>query len=198
MSETSGDLLAQRVAQRVHVPVAALAAVDAIPGSDRVNGMLVVVTADQSVWVYSFTSTAVASSTARVPSDNPTAGRWLSTGSAAGLAALQLTLGSIAKTTWTPVKTANFTAVPHTFVKVNPTGGAFAITLPTAVGLTADDSITVVNDGTSTNAVTVTAIGGQTIKGNGGIAATTYVMNQAGLFQSFVPDGANWYAAPGT
>ena len=38
----------------------------------------------------------------------------------------------------------------------------------------------------------------QTITANGGIAATTFVMNQAGQSVVFVPDGVGWFAFPGT
>ena len=106
-------------------------------------------------------------------------------------------LGSIAPTTWTTIKTSTFTCVPHTIVKVNPTGGAFALTLPTAVGLTADDTVAVLNVSTSVNAVTVGTTAAQTITGNGGIAASTYVMNQAGLSVVFIPDGTAWFVFPG-
>lgn len=111
----------------------------------------------------------------------------------------RVALGHIGKSTWTAVKVAAYTAAPHDFVKYDPTAGAFAITLPSAVGLDADDSIALVNVGTSTNAVTVGVEGGvQTIRGNGGVTATTYVLSTAGQTSVFVPDGIGWQAFPGT
>ena len=77
MSEKYGDLLAQQVAQRVHAPVATLAAIDAIPYGDRVNGMGVRCTAstDPSTWAFLSASIAAAGADVRVPTD-ALGGRW--------------------------------------------------------------------------------------------------------------------------
>ena len=84
MAEKYGDLLAQSVAQRIHAPVAARSDVDAIPYEDRVDGMQVTVTADQSEWTFSAGSTASAGSTVRAPTD-ALGGRWLLTSGQLGI-----------------------------------------------------------------------------------------------------------------
>ena len=78
--KTWGDELARHVDLRIHPPVTALTDVDAVPPEDRPDGIVVTVTADQSQWQFVLASTAAASSTARVPADNPTNGRWLLVG----------------------------------------------------------------------------------------------------------------------
>ncbi|GAF92845.1 unnamed protein product, partial [marine sediment metagenome] len=59
-------------------------------------------------------------------------------------------------------KVGAYNAVIDDMIEVNPTGGGFAITLPTAVGFK-NRGITIKNVTASVNAVTFTTTGGQTI-----------------------------------
>jgi hypothetical protein len=86
----------------------------------------------------------------------------------------------------TAVKTSAYTAVIGDLVLVDPTGGAFTVTLPTAVGVSGR-SIRIFNNTASTTAVTVATTSSQTI--NGGATAT---MNTAHAGKDFTSDGANW------
>lgn len=54
-------------------------------------------------------------------------------------------------------KTAAYTAVPGDLVRCDATGGAFAITIPSASNLIGQQSIIVVKIDSSANAVTLTA-----------------------------------------
>lgn len=94
-------------------------------------------------------------------------------------------------TVLTPVKTSAYSAKIRELVRVNPTGGGFVLTLPSAVGLGPDDGVVVKNVSASTNAVTVDGFGSQTIDG-----AANYSLALAYGSASFVSDGANWMAFP--
>ena len=76
MSENYGDLLAQKVAQRIAAPVASTTALAAIPSDSRVDGQSCIMTADNQDWRFSLSSTATASATCVVPADG-LGGRWL-------------------------------------------------------------------------------------------------------------------------
>lgn len=81
----------------------------------------------------------------------------------------------------TAVLTSNYSATEGDFVVCNPTGGAFAITIP----LSADCSrmIVIKNQSASTNNITLTRSGSNTIDG-----ATTFVMNVARQAIILIPD----------
>jgi hypothetical protein len=88
----------------------------------------------------------------------------------------------------TAVKTSAYTAVVNDRVLVDPSGGAFAVTLPTAVGI-AGQSIGVKNVTDSENAVTISHAT-QTIDGD-----ASYTLNTSRAFVTLVSDGANWMVA---
>lgn len=96
-----------------------------------------------------------------------------------------------AKTTLTAIQTQAYSANARELVRVNPTGGAFQVTLPSAVGLGPDDAVVVKNVSSSVNAVTVACVLGQTID-----SVPTSTLSTAFGSRSFVPDGANWMAFP--
>jgi hypothetical protein len=90
--------------------------------------------------------------------------------------------------TVTAVKTANYIAAANELVLVDPTGGAFAVTLPAASSC-GGKRIVVKNTGTSTTAVTVTRAGSDTIDG-----ATTSAMTTSRGRLVLVSDGvATWH-----
>jgi len=72
---------------------------------------------------------------------------------------------------FTAVKTSACTASPNEVVNVDPTGGAFTVTLPAGAE---GGEVRLKNVGTSTNVVTVDGNGSQTIDG-----ATTYAFSGA-------------------
>jgi hypothetical protein len=86
----------------------------------------------------------------------------------------------------TAIKTSNYTAAASEVVRCNPTGGAFAVTLPTAVG-NDGASIVVKNVSDSENTITVGTTGGQTIDG-----ASSRAFNTPRSNETYVSDGANW------
>lgn len=88
-------------------------------------------------------------------------------------------------------KTANYTAKAREIVYLNPTGGVFDFTLPTAVGV-AGQSIKAVMVALSANVVTLKTTGGQTISGaaSGALTAGNNATLEIVLFTS---DGANWW-----
>lgn len=88
--------------------------------------------------------------------------------------------------TITAVKTATYTAAVGEIVRCNPSGGAFTVNLPTAVG-NGGRSIVVKNVTSSTNAITIDGSASQTIDG-----ATTYDIAEAYGSRTLVSDGANW------
>lgn len=67
--------------------------------------------------------------------------------------------------TVTAVKVAPYTAASGELVRCNPTGGAFAVTLPLAASVTAGQPIVVKNTTSSTNAITIARSGADTIDG---------------------------------
>lgn len=89
----------------------------------------------------------------------------------------------------TPVKTAAYTPKPGELVKVNASGGAFTLTLPTAKGLQGQ-SIVVQETANSTTAVTVATSLSQTINGGATVSLTTAYGRK-----TFLSDGTNWFAA---
>ena len=93
--------------------------------------------------------------------------------------------------TLTAVKTSEYAAGYREIVQANATGGAFSIHLPTAVGKTADDFVTVKKSSASTNTITIDQALGQTIDG-----AASYAMADAWQSATFIPDGTNWLAFP--
>lgn len=77
---------------------------------------------------------------------------------------------------------------PTQLTLVNPTGGAFAVTLPAAAGLEGQ-SIAIKNTSASTNNVTLTAGAGDNIDGAG-----TLVLSAAHFFTKVTSDGVHtWY-----
>lgn len=94
--------------------------------------------------------------------------------------------------TITPVKTSNYTASAGDLVQADPTSGSFNVTLPLA-SANAKKVISVKFHGSSTNAVTVTHSGSDTI--DGGSSFTLAAQNQC---VSFVSDGStNWIQLSG-
>jgi len=71
-------------------------------------------------------------------------------------------------------------------IPLDPTGGAFAVNLP-PVGANNGRELVFKNAGTSTNAVTLTASGAETIDG-----ATTLVMNTSHAHVRLWCDGTTW------
>lgn len=90
--------------------------------------------------------------------------------------------------TFTPtaVKTAAYTAVNGDMVLCDPSGGAFAVTLPAAVP--GELPILVKNNTTSTNAITITRAGSDTIDG-----ATTLAMTTSRQSVMLIPGVAQWH-----
>lgn len=72
-----GETLARSVALRISASVATLAALAAIPARDRDPGMLALVTADNSQWVFSSSSSAADASQNLVVTPAAGSGRWL-------------------------------------------------------------------------------------------------------------------------
>ena len=89
------------------------------------------------------------------------------------------------------VKTANHTATVREIAYLNPTGGAFDYTLPTAVGCRGQ-SCKAVMTAASANVITLKTTSSQTISGFASAALTlgNAVSLETGLFTS---DGANWW-----
>lgn len=88
----------------------------------------------------------------------------------------------------TSIKVGAYPAVIDDFVRVNPTGGAFIVTLPTAIGVSGRQ-ISVKNVSASANTVTVATSLGQTIDG-----AATFPITSAFAEVNLMSDGANWMA----
>ena len=76
MAERYGDMLAQKIAQRIHVSVASESAMTDIVPSMCDEGMLVACKSQKSFWIYDASSTDSADQNTKVPSDNRTTGRW--------------------------------------------------------------------------------------------------------------------------
>ena len=98
--------------------------------------------------------------------------------------------GPLSVVTATP-KTANYTAVARDEVWLDATGGAFDLTLPTAVGA-AGKPIVAHMTAASANVVTLKTTGGQTISGSASAALTlgNAVSIETARFSS---DGSNWW-----
>ncbi len=86
----------------------------------------------------------------------------------------------------TAIKTANYTAAIAESVRCDPSGGAFTVTLPSAVGI-AGQKIEVKNVTDSENAITVDANGSQTIDGS-----LTRTLDTPRACETYESDGANW------
>ncbi len=89
-------------------------------------------------------------------------------------------------------KTGAYNAVIGDLVKVDPSGGGFAVTLPTAVGY-ANQGITIKNVTGSTNVVTFNTTGGQTMDG---AASGADQIDTAYETVTFISDGSNWMRFP--
>jgi hypothetical protein len=89
-------------------------------------------------------------------------------------------------------KTGNYNAGIGDLVKVDPSGGGFAITLPTASGYD-NQGITIKNVTNSTNAVTFNTTSGQTIDG---MASGVDQIDTAYETVTFISDGTNWMRFP--
>ena len=87
-------------------------------------------------------------------------------------------------------KTANYTVATsdgtNVLVKCSASGGAFTVTLYTAVGNTGN-SVTVKKTDSSTNAITIATTSSQTIDG-----VTTQTINSQYTSVTMVSDGSNW------
>ncbi len=94
--------------------------------------------------------------------------------------------GGSSATTVTAVKTANYTAAINETVRCDPSGGAFTVTLPTAVG-NSGSVVEVKNVTASTNTITVDGNGAETIDG-----ALTLALSTARAAVVLRSDGANW------
>lgn len=88
----------------------------------------------------------------------------------------------------TTLKTTTYTAAIDEFVQVDPTGGAFAVTLPAVASGNKGHRVAVKNVTTSTTAVTVTAAGSDTIDG----AATSVISSSKGKVQVVSDGTSNW------
>ena len=91
------------------------------------------------------------------------------------------------KYTVTAIKTLAYSANINEVVNCNPTGGAFIVTLPTAVGVTGQ-TVLVKNVTASSNMIIIEGFGGQLIDG------FSYVVIEEGYKSvTFVSTGAAWY-----
>jgi len=71
-----GDRAAREVSERIAGDFATTAALQAVGPKYRADGMMA--TVGTTIWQFNLASTASAGATVLVPSDSPTAGRWLS------------------------------------------------------------------------------------------------------------------------
>ena len=86
----------------------------------------------------------------------------------------------------TAAKTSNYTAVIDDFIRCDCTGGAFTVTLPTAVGQ-GGRKIVIVKTDSTTNALNIATTSSQTMNG-----VTTNNLSTAYEEVELVSDGANW------
>lgn len=77
MATYPGETLSRSVALRIHAAVATLAALAAIPVDERLDGMVCLVTADSSRWVFNGSSSAADASRNLVVAPDSGSGRWL-------------------------------------------------------------------------------------------------------------------------
>jgi hypothetical protein len=90
-------------------------------------------------------------------------------------------------------KTANYTAATNdTLIKVDSSGGAFDITLPTAVGIDGKEYVIIATAVGSNAGVSLKTTSSQTI---GGLASANIILNTAKDSIRVVSDGANWQIA---
>lgn len=80
-----GDIAAREVSERIHAQVADLATLKSTPENQRVNGQLVLVVADQTIWYYDTDATLTGDDVLVVAPTSGT-GRWLRKPGAAMLA----------------------------------------------------------------------------------------------------------------
>ncbi len=94
--------------------------------------------------------------------------------------------------TGSTAKTAAYTFTANDFVvHVDPTGGAFAVTLPAASAALAGREYRIVQNASSTNQVTVKT-GGGTINGAAAGTGVAITASKIGIAMAMC-DGTNWY-----
>lgn len=98
----------------------------------------------------------------------------------------ELVTASAARAVTVASAAANYDANAGELVNCNTGGGAFTVTLPTAIGITGQQ-ITVRKSSSDSNAVTVACTGGQTINGD-----TTLTIVGQYTSIDMVSDGAGW------
>jgi hypothetical protein len=91
----------------------------------------------------------------------------------------------------TSVKTADYTAAINDLVQVDPSGGAFNVQLPTAVGQ-AGKGLAIASVAEDSTPVTVAPFGAETISGR-----ATLIMETPLGTQGLISTGAAWIASPG-
>jgi hypothetical protein len=96
--------------------------------------------------------------------------------------------GAVDYATVAGVKTGAYNANISELVPCDPSGGAFTVTLPTAVG-NAGKSVTIKNTTNSTNNINVGTTSSQTIDG----VAAPIGYSGAKRAWTFTSDGSNWY-----
>ena len=97
------------------------------------------------------------------------------------------TIQSVTATVDTVTKTADYTVTTaNNVILCNAVGGPFTVTLPTAVGYDGKH-YTIKKIDISTNAVTVTGSGSETID-----AETTQIIVRKNVSLTIVSDGTNW------
>lgn len=100
----------------------------------------------------------------------------------------KLATGAVAKQSVTAAKTSNYTADASTddFIPCNATGGAFTVTLPTAV-TNSGKRFWIYKTDATLNAITIATTGGQTIN-----LQSTWTLNTRYESVQVVSDGSNW------
>lgn len=87
---------------------------------------------------------------------------------------------------FTSIKTTTYTAAVGDLVRCDPSGGGFIVNLPTAVG-NLNTGLVVKNVTSSTNTITITPNGGQTIDGD-----ANFVISIGRQSITLASDGSNW------
>jgi hypothetical protein len=88
----------------------------------------------------------------------------------------------------TAIKTANYSAAINEYIPADASGGAFTITLPSAVGLSGQSIAVKRVDGVYANGVVIDTVGGQTI--DQANTKNLYTTNEEYVV---VSNGTNWY-----
>lgn len=96
--------------------------------------------------------------------------------------------------TVTTIKTANYTLAINELARGDASGGAFAFTLPTAIGVAGQALAVYRTDQTLANIITINTTSSQTI-GSYGTSVTLATQTEYWLF---ISDGANWIVAAHT